>query len=352
MRTLPLLSVMTMLCIATAGGAAEAAERTGAPQSETEVQVPAGVYTPPKAIKLHRAMDIPFREIIRGREGWVQFNMMIDPDGRPYEIAIVDSSGSEEYEKVALEAIERTRWEPATFDGKPIHSAYAVKFRFEVSGQRGARREFSTAYRRMLKAVEAGDRQWADEWLAKLEPFTLYEAAFRNFARYAYYRKWGTEEEQRDALLAAIAHETGPTYLDRKTFIDAYSAAMGYELKASRYGRALEMWEHLQKLGAEKVIEQWQPLMDQVIALRESNQSVFQTERITKGTSWYGTLFRNRFTIQVESGRVAEIKLRCETKYLLFPFEPDIEYRVGGANESCNIEVVGDPETTFKLIHL
>jgi TonB family protein len=48
--------------------------------------------------------------VVEDREGWVQFNMMIDPDGRPYEIAIVDSSGIEEYEKVALEAIKGTRW--------------------------------------------------------------------------------------------------------------------------------------------------------------------------------------------------------------------------------------------------
>jgi hypothetical protein len=182
--------------------------------------------------------------------------------------------------------------------------------------------------------------------------YTLYEAALRNVARYAYYSKWGTEEEQHDALLAAIANERGPRFLDRKTFIDVYSAAMRYELKASRYGTALEMWEHLQKLGAKQVIKQWQPLMDQIVALRETNQPVTQTERIRKGTSWYGTLFRNRFTIEVVSGRVAEIKLRCRTKYLLFPFEPDIEYRVGGTNEPCSIEVIGDSGTSFRLIHL
>lgn len=195
MRMLPLLSAMTILCIAASGGAAEAAEETGAPGPETDVQVPAGVFTPPKAIQPHRAMDFPFRELIRGRGGWVHMNMMIAPDGKPYEIAVVDSSGSEEYEKAALEAVEKIRWEPATLDGKPIHSAYAVKFRFEVSGEAAARREFSTAYRRALKAAEAGDRQRADEWLAKLEAYNLYEEAFRNFALYAYYRTWGTEEQ-------------------------------------------------------------------------------------------------------------------------------------------------------------
>jgi len=37
-----------------------------------------------------------------GREGWVVLNMMIDPQGKPYEAMVVDSSGNPAFEKAAL----------------------------------------------------------------------------------------------------------------------------------------------------------------------------------------------------------------------------------------------------------
>ena len=44
----------------------------------------------------------PKEEVSDGREGWVVLNMMIDPQGKPYEAMVVDSSGNPAFEKAAL----------------------------------------------------------------------------------------------------------------------------------------------------------------------------------------------------------------------------------------------------------
>jgi hypothetical protein len=56
------------------------------------------------------------------------------------------------------------------------------------------------------------------------------------------------------------------------------------------------------------------------------------------------------FEIAVSSGRVSEIKLRCERQYVFFRYEPGVQYKVDGAGGTCGIELVGDPGTAFELI--
>ena len=61
-------------------------------------------------------------------------------------------------------------------------------------------------------------------------------------------------------------------------------------------------------------------------------------------------MLKRRFRVQVASGRLSEIKLRCERNYLFFPYNPELEYKVEARSGRCSIELVGDPGTKFQLI--
>ena len=85
-------------------------------------------------------------------------------------------------------------------------------------------------------------------------------------------------------------------------------------------------------------------------ALRSDNRSYQIGGTIQNGSSWFYKLFKSRFQIAVRSGRLSEIKLRCDKKYIFFRYEADLQYKVGNKLGNCGMELVGEPGTTFDLI--
>jgi len=201
-----------------------------------------------------------------------------------------------------------------------------------------------------MTAIQAGDRARADEQFSALEVKNLSEQAYVSFARFQYHRKWGTEAEQVEDLKFAIAGESKPRYLNKETFVAALSGWLVLQVKAQDFGGALATWEALEPVAPENIRTDFQGTIARIEALRASDRPVRMSAGFGKRTSWFGRLFKNRFEVAVASGRVAEIKLRCEKQYVFFRYEPGVQYKVDGASGTCGVELVGDPETKFELI--
>jgi hypothetical protein len=67
-------------------------------------------------------------------------------------------------------------------------------------------------------------------------------------------------------------------------------------------------------------------------------------------TSWFFRLLKDRFQVDQVQGDVAQIKLRCERKYVLFQHQEDVIYTISDSYGDCRMEVVGKRGTTFRLI--
>ncbi len=293
----------------------------------------------------------PVSESSEGNEGWVVLDMMIDPKGKPYEVTVVDSTGNPAFEKTALRGVQYFAFAPAIRDGTPIDSSFTLKIKFAMSTpQKGAHQEFVRAYRRATKAIEAGERAKADEEMRNLKVENLYEDAFLNLANYYYHRKWGTEADQLADLRRAVAGERRPQYLERATFLGVLTALLNLEVRGKDYGAALATWKILQPFVAKKDLPAYLKTIDQIVSLQNSDSAVRMSAQITKGTAWYGQLFKKNFQIAVASGKVSEIKLRCEEAYLIFRYDPQLQYKVDARGGDCSIEIVGDPGTKFDLI--
>ena len=145
-----------------------AAAVPAAEETQPAVAAPVELFKGPKGIDL-KPPSYPQSERLSGGEGWVIVNVMIDPEGKPYEPTVVDSTGNKVFEKVALETVEKWRFEPASMNGTPIHAGSTLKLQFQLSGETGAREQFVKAYGQLVKAVDAGDRERADSRLALLE---------------------------------------------------------------------------------------------------------------------------------------------------------------------------------------
>jgi len=293
----------------------------------------------------------PMEEVLDGREGWVMLDMMIDPKGEPYEVMVIDSSGNPAFEKAALRAVKAVTFQPAQRGGTPIDSSFGFKMKFAIRHMaNGASPAFVAAYRRFYKAVQASDKTTADAELVSLHPQNLYEDAFANFGKFYYHRQWGTTVEQWQDLERAIAGEKKPTYLPKDSFVVALYAKFALEIEARDYGRALDTWEILEPLAPPAMRKDVQRVVDDLRARQLGTQPVRQPAVIGEHNNWSSVLFRNRFSVEVTSGSVNEIKLRCAQQFLFFKYQPDVQYSIGAKKDRCGIEVVGDPGTTFSLV--
>lgn len=309
------------------------------------------VYSGPGSIEIKRPRYPKSRQL-RLREGWVLLNLMVDAEGRPYEIAVTDSTGDEAFEQSAIEAIGGSQFEPATLNGEPIDAGYNVKVRFSVDGvEHGARRSFVNAYRRIIDAVGEGDRSAAETLLADLDVRNLYEDAHYHLARYAYLDAWGNPGEQLTAIGRAIAHERDATYLPDDMFTRALQSKFALELKLQDFGGALHTWRKLKTRDVPEAARQsLEAAVAEVERLKGDDRVYSVRGRINSGTSWYYSLLKKHFQIDEVDGSLAEIKLRCDTDFVFFRHDPQMRYSVADRFGDCHLEVVGDPGTSFRLV--
>jgi hypothetical protein len=121
------------------------------------------------------------------------------------------------------------------------------------------------------------------------------------------------------------------------------------EVKTQDYSGALNTWSKLEPRTPEENRAALVAIVNQIKALQSSTTPVRRSLNIGQRGYVTTTLFRNHFGIDITSGSVSEIKLRCQKQYLFFAYEPGIEYSIGNAKDQCSIQIVGDPGTAFSL---
>jgi TonB family protein len=307
------------------------------------------VFRAPQPKKIF-PVSYPDSEQGRGGEGWVELNFMVDPAGKPYEVSVIESTGNAAFDNAAIKVVEKSVFDPARIGDRTVDSGMNLKVIFTMqSPATAARREFIATYKLLSKALDAGDRARADDLLANLAVRNLYEDRYRQLALATYAQKWGTEQEQRNALKHALAGEKRPLYLEKNVYVQVLNNLLQLQLKTLDLGGALKTWEQLRDSGGKESIVRWQGTMAKVQALRSEPNEVRVPGRI-EHSSWFLELFKNHFSLDLRSGQVSDIKLRCQKQYLLFRYEPGVQYEVKGKNDECTLELVGEPGTTFELV--
>lgn len=88
--------------------ASEQAPSAKPPERSSTEQVPIEVFEAP-TIKHLVHPPYPSVEEFRYGEGWVDLSFMVDPTGKPSEIAVTGSTGDKKFEQIAVEAIEHSQ---------------------------------------------------------------------------------------------------------------------------------------------------------------------------------------------------------------------------------------------------
>jgi TonB family protein len=311
--------------------------------------VPIEVFQGP-ALRNRAEIKYPFSASMQGKEGWVQLNMMVDPNGKPYEVAIVQSSGNKELEKVALRSMERSTFKPASLDGMPIDSSFEFKFHFTMANGRRASKEFIEGYKAAQEAISQGDVAEVEAAMRELNPKNLHEDAYMGLVEFGYGVLKDDWMKQLAGLQRAVALERKDIYLPRNLFNVALQALLPLEVRAKNYAAAMDTWEKMQELKIEPaVLDSYKPVIEQMNALKKDSRAYSVPGFLDEGT-WNYTLFKKRFHLAVTEGRVSQIKLRCDKKYVFFQFDPALQYQVSEKYGKCRLQVIGDADTKFQLV--
>ena len=290
-----------------------------------------------------------------GRDGWVQLQLMVDPQGKPYEIVVVDAIGHKSLRTAAIRSLQQSSFEPARLGSTPVHGAYQMKIVFSLTGRLDVSRRAQRNYDRLRRLVREGDREGADDVMADINRSTaqhnLYEDAWLHMAKYMYFQRWGTSRAQLAALNRAVAHEVGSTILPEQVFRAAQRMRFSLLVELNDFAAALAAFESLQEIGLEEAEhERFQPMVDEILALQADDRAYSVSGETDKHGHWAVGLLKDDFSLHDIQGRIATIKLYCDTKFVFFRFEPELEYHVADNVGDCRLTALGDAGTTFTLV--
>jgi TonB family protein len=343
---------LAVLAVSLMAGASIGAMATEPPGESRKDEIPIEVVQNPKIVRGPTGNPYPFHEIQGELEGWVVLTLMVDPSGKPHDVMVSDSSGRLAFEKAAVKAVDNMTFEPARRDGTPVDARFTFKMKF-AAGQpaKKAWPYFVEAYRNLMKAVEARDKTKADQQLERMDALTrnLYEESFANLAKYYYHVAWGTPEQQREDLTAAIASERQPTYLPKDLFVTALFRKFKLDVAASDLGAALDTWEVLEPLASPDMRQNVKKVVDEIHSIQAGDGLVLMRGVIGDRGRWGTSLLRNRFDVVVRNGSISQVNLGCARKNLSFKFQADMQYSVGSSKERCQVVLIGEPGTSFEF---
>ena len=328
------------------------------PAVETETFVPISPI-------LRSNPGYPRRALQYGNEGWVMLSFVVTETGDVEEPMIEDSSGVEEFERAALEAISRWRYTPATVNGEPVRQSMMntrITFALEGGAASGATRGFESAYRKIRQLLDAGDYAAAEPLLEEMElggRHNLYEDALFWALKYGYFegvQSTDTAEKLR-ALELALGHQADD-YLPSAIFVAVAQRLYVLQVQSIDFSAARSTFERLRDSAHAKrssqharVVAELTPTYEQIEKVIAGPELLPVKAEIGRYGYWVHDLMRRSFSVASVSGRLDTVDIRCDRGTRRYGWLPDDSVRqVPETWGECGIYAKGEPGTTFTFV--
>ena len=309
-------------------------------------------FSPP--VRVETAMpQYPKENQRMGREGWVKVNMMIDPQGKPYDVTVFESSGNKAFEKETIKTLKKFKYQPAMLNGEPIDAGVQHQITYQLSGKPGASGNFVSHYKRFNKALREENQERASKYLQRMQSYdrNLYEDAFYHLAGFRFAHEYGSENDQYNHLVAATYKHDHLIFLDPATHLALLEARAQIELRLGKLAAARKTATNAIRAYEENT---YPALLDEIINAVDSfaaSEKVFASKGAVRQDNRYvHHLIKTDFSFDEIDGRIAELRLHCDKGYVGFAFKPDTRFSVQQDWSDCRLIAIGDPGTTFTLL--
>lgn len=307
--------------------------------------------------------------------GVVELIYMVDENGFPTEVLVVNSSHSK-FNQAAKNAISEYRYKPARLNLKAVRSVVSTTVRFKFSAvdlrdSRGVKsiniaedryrnmpNGFSTFYQRVnieLEKTNPNARRVAHT-ISKMEGIkhhTFFSLAYLSIARLNYARKLGTEHEQVKAISELIRFDSfiADQYkiLTGETKTTYLAALLKLQIEAGMFAEALNNYADFKQQNPQ-IEKMFKPTMVKLEYLRDSQSLVERAIKIGEQGFVQLPLLKRVFLIDQIDGKIDSLKLRCDTRFLKILYKPDSQYDVPDKWGNCNLQIAGAVGTKAILI--
>ena len=284
--------------------------------------------------------------------GWTIVNYMVDPSGNTYDVTVRSSSGERSLDRAAIKAAEKYKYKPASVDGVPVDSSAATKITFDLSGKKeeGVTKKFGRHLEGFLKSYSEDDQKGSESRLKKMRTglaHSHYQLEALAFAEAQYQHKWGSKEQALTEYKRTKWQNFLPDSWRRVVDLNIYRL----QFNLRKFIDARETYRTLDEaVGEEDKVDLLR--FEQEINRLETSGKPFRVPgEINNYNEWWHRPLRPIFSFTNIEGRLGEVRLHCDAKYVGFGFiEPKKHYRIDPSHGSCNIKISGTEGTTFDLI--
>ena len=286
-----------------------------------------------------------------GEVGWTIVNYMVDPAGNTYDITVRSSSGDKSFDRAAIKAAEKYRYQPATVDGSPVDSSAATRITFDLSGSENAvTKDFRLYMKRFLSSYSEDNKKRADSHLNKMKrvpAVSHYQLEALAFAKALYQYKWGSKEQALTEFKRTRSYKVLPDSWRRTADLNIYR--LQFELR--KFIDARKTYLTLDEAVGVKEKEDLLRFEEEINRLETSGKPFRVPGEINSYNEWSHSPLRPVFSFTNIEGRLGEVRLHCDAKYVGFGFiEPKEHYQIDPSHGSCSIKVSGTEGTKFDLI--
>ena len=309
--------------------------------------------------------DYPDSAKALGQEGWVVLSFAVKPDGRVADPVVEDSSGLAAFEKAALRSIIRQRYEPATWNGKPIEQCAARQryiFQIRRPGRSdrpiGARSSFIREYKAAAELAEANKPDAAEEKLDQLTKggaWNNYEAARLWLFRASLQALKGDKQGQLRSLRKALF--SGEYSLESNLYSEALRHEFALQVQMQRYGDALATYRKLRDAKKPGDLAPYEKIVAEINALIDGDKPLSATGLIEFRSgceegrpNYQHELLRREFAFDVPKGKASDFELRCDWRRIVDKVDPDRTWKVPDSWGWCQLFVFGDTGSEVKII--
>ncbi|GEM_PF-2073261 len=178
--------------------------------------------------------DYPKSELTRHREGWVIVHHAVGRSGLVEGADVFESSGNRAFEKAALDAVRRWRYEPG--DARELNVLVNFVFDYPVVE---LSRKFVSRNAKVHALIDAGDLDGAQDAIERLRKdrnLSPYELAYSRLTEGRVAEARGDARGQLQAFRAAMIDDG--RWLTRETYLSCLRAVVALEVDQGDYASA------------------------------------------------------------------------------------------------------------------
>ncbi|WDE07382.1 TonB family protein [Thalassomonas viridans] len=346
------LSVSTIMLFSL--GFASHADAKPASDSPQAVKVKQ-IATITDAVVEHRVEPrYPTDEARSGREGWTILSYVIETDGSVSNVLVEESSGRRSFDKAAVKAAKKWRYQPALENGKPVQQCQnRVKIDFSIQGVNGSvSRKFLQQYKEIIALIESDELVQAKEKIEQLKTFKqwrLSEEMYFSLARASYARKTGNKKLELTSLERALA--ANGDHLNPEFYLSTLQHIYNLNLSLNRLHDALATYDKIAgTAGDEALIKRFRENKQKIEDFINGEQDIVLNGAIGKTNTWSHTLVRKAFSLANITGELHKLDVRCANKRHVFTVENNTSWEIPQNWQRCSIYVYGDKQSQFQLI--